>query len=143
MKTDEHDDTPIIQKLFILATNPTIASKVQVLTHRCHLPMPNIFEELPHIRQDCENLSQDLRTHMLLRLAIQNMVNVHTLRIVCGHMSLASSLVAEFLDGRRRPNVPLRKLWLESCALTSHALQILASSKVIGLESLRIRRYVT
>jgi len=139
-KTDEHDDTPILQKLFLLARNPVIASKVKMLTHRCHLPMPNIFDELPYIQLHAENLSHDRRIHDLLRLAMRNMVNVHTLHIIYGHMKLASSLVAGFLDQSREGRVPLRRLWIESCALTPHALHALASSKVGGLQSLRIRR---
>ncbi|KAF2823306.1 hypothetical protein CC86DRAFT_65856 [Ophiobolus disseminans] len=138
--TDEHDDTPIIQKLFILATNPTIASKVHALTHRCHLPPPNIFDELPNIHFHSETLSRDNRIHELLRLAVHNMVNVQTLRIVYGHMMLASSLVAGFLDPERPQRVPLRRLWLESCALSPYALHFLGSREVAGLESLRIRR---
>lgn len=138
--TDEHDDTPIIQKLFILATNPTIASKVHILTHCCHLPTPNIFDELPRMHFDAENLSQDARLHDLLSLAIKNLVSVHTLRIVHGHMRLTSSLVTGFLDPDRSRRGPLRKLWLENCSLSPRAMHVLATGNLIGLESLRVRR---
>ncbi|KAF1942133.1 hypothetical protein EJ02DRAFT_422377 [Clathrospora elynae] len=137
---DEHDDTPIIQKLYILATNPAIAAKVHVLTHRCHLPAPNIFNELPRMHFDADNLSQDARLHVLLKLAIRNMVNVHTLRIVYGHWKLTSALLAGFLTQRRPHKVPLRKLWLESCSFSEEALRSLLPSKGTGLESIRLRR---
>ncbi|KAI4945351.1 hypothetical protein J4E86_009238 [Alternaria arbusti] len=137
---DEHDDTPIIQKLFILATNPTIASKVQTLSHRCHLPSPNIFSELPRMRFDADNLSQDDRLHILLKLAIRNLINVHTLRIVYGHYKLTNALVTGFLDQGRPRRVPLRKLWLESCSFNKTELCRLLPNKATGLESIRLRR---
>ncbi|KAH7402744.1 hypothetical protein BKA66DRAFT_7973 [Pyrenochaeta sp. MPI-SDFR-AT-0127] len=139
-ESDEHDDTPIVQKLYILATNPAIASKVQILTHRCHLPTPNIFTELPRIFFDAENLSQDARLHVLLKLAIRNMVNVHTLRIVYGHWKLTRELIAGFLDQNRPRRAPLRKLWLESCCLSINTIHFLLPSQTTGLESIRIRR---
>lgn len=123
--------------------NPVLASKVQVLTHRCHLPTPNIFIELPRMHFDAENLSQDARLHILLRLAIQNLVNVHTLRIVYGHWSLTNALVAGFLDQNRPRRVPLRKLWLESCYLSVDPAQFLSASQATALESIRIRRLHT
>ncbi|KAH7563326.1 hypothetical protein J3E72DRAFT_386175 [Bipolaris maydis] len=137
---DEHDDTPIIQKLYILATNPAIASKVQVVTHRCHLPTPNIFSELPRMRFDADNLSQDERLHILVKLALRNLVNVHTLRIIYGHWKLTNALVAGFLDENRPRNVPLRKLWLECCCFEKDALYWLLPHKTTGLESIRLRR---
>ncbi|KAF1964814.1 hypothetical protein BU23DRAFT_561617 [Bimuria novae-zelandiae CBS 107.79] len=140
---DEHDDTPIIQKLYILATNPTIASKVQTLTHRCHLPPPNIFSELPHLHFDAVNLSQDERVHTLLWLAVRNLVNVHTLRIIYGHFNLTRILLAAFLDRKRPHRVPLRKLWVESSCLSGFGTNyndVLSSSYATGLESVRIRR---
>ncbi|KAF9735521.1 hypothetical protein PMIN06_000506 [Paraphaeosphaeria minitans] len=140
---DEHDDTPIIGMLFVLATNPSIASRVQVLTHRCHLPIPNIFSELPHMHFDSENLSQDNRIHTLLWLAIRNLVNVHTLRIVYGHYSLTRILLAAFLDKRRPQRVPLRKLWVESSCLSGFETNyndLLSPEYATGLESVRIRR---
>ncbi|OAG06760.1 uncharacterized protein CC84DRAFT_1215790 [Paraphaeosphaeria sporulosa] len=142
-ETDQHDDTPIIFKLSILATNPTIASKVQVLTHRCHLPTPNIFSELPHMHFDSENLSQDNRIHTLLWLAIRNLTNVHTLRIVYGHYNLTRILLAAFLDKRRPQRVPLRKLWVESSCLSGFETNyndLLSPEYATGLESVRIRR---
>ncbi|KAI1511375.1 F-box multi-domain protein [Pyrenophora tritici-repentis] len=139
-ESDEHDDTPIIQKLYILATNPTIASKVHVVTHRCHLPTPNIFNELPRMSFDAENLSQDARIHVLVKLALRNLVNVHTLRIVYGHWKLTNTLVAGFLDESRPRRVPLRKLWLESCCFDTGTLYWFLPSQTTGLESIRLRR---
>jgi hypothetical protein len=139
-ESDEHDDTPIIQKLYILATNPAIASKVHTVTHRCHLPTPNIFSELPRMHFDADNLSRDPRLHLLLKLATQNMVNVHTLRIVYGHWRLTNALLAAFLDERRPQQVPLRKLWLESCCLEKDVLYWRLPGKKTRLESIRMRR---
>ncbi|KAF2109224.1 hypothetical protein BDV96DRAFT_242073 [Lophiotrema nucula] len=137
---DEHDDTPIIQKLYILAKNPFLASKVQVLTHRCHLPTPSIFFDLPRLFFHGDNLSHDERVHKLLHLAIQNMVNVHTLRVIFGHWHLTRSLLQGFLNPHRPRCIPIRKLWLESCALKDVDLKFGSESTVNNLESLRIRR---
>ncbi|KAH7078816.1 hypothetical protein BKA63DRAFT_507182 [Paraphoma chrysanthemicola] len=138
--TDEHDDTPIIRKLFVLATNPILASKVHALTHRCHLPTPNIFDELPRMHFHANDLSQDRRLHILLNLALRNMVNVQTLRIIYGHKQLANLLVAGFLHRDRPRRVPMRRLWLESCSVSLSVKQIMCMGKQSGLESLRIRR---
>ncbi|KAF2643477.1 hypothetical protein P280DRAFT_467499 [Massarina eburnea CBS 473.64] len=137
---DEHDDTPIIEKLYILATNPALAKKVQVLTHRCHLPMPNIFSELPQQHFHSEVLSQDRRLHTILALAIANLVNVHTLRILYGHYNLTRILLGAFLDPRRPQRIHLRKLWLESCSLTNFETCFANAEYVTGLESIRVRR---
>ncbi|KAF2681365.1 hypothetical protein K458DRAFT_392157 [Lentithecium fluviatile CBS 122367] len=140
---DEHDDTPIIEKLYILATNPTLASKVQVLTHRCHLPSPNIFSELPNMYFHADNLSQDRRLHTLLWLAIRNMVNVHTLRIIYGHFNITKILLGAFLSPNRPQRIRLRKLWLESCSLSLLETDyggFLSPEYLTGLESIRVRR---
>jgi hypothetical protein len=113
---------------------------VHCLTHRCHLPSPNIFDELPRIHCDDETLSQDGRLYVLLNLAIRNMVNLHTLRIVYGHMRLASALVAGILHQNRQQRVSLRKLWLENCCLSPSVTRSLSLLNLSGLESLRLRR---
>ncbi|KAF2192597.1 hypothetical protein K469DRAFT_731095 [Zopfia rhizophila CBS 207.26] len=139
-ESDEHDDTAIIQKLYILAMNPFVASKVQVFTHRCHLPTPGIFSELRRLYFHSPYLSRDARTLKLLQLAIRNMVNVHTLRIVFGHHNLTKGLLEGFLDPTRPRCVPLRKLWLESCCLLHIPIDFGSSYNLSGLESLRVRR---
>lgn len=139
-QTDEHDDAPIIEKLYILATNPTLAAKVHTLTHRCHLPAPNIFTELPRMYFDAHNLSADPRLHTLLCAAVRNLVNVHTLRIVYGHWHLTTALVSAFLHHRRPRNLPLRRLWLESCAFDVRNASFLGPAGDTGLESVRLRR---
>lgn len=139
-ESDEHDDAPIIEKLYILATNSTLASKVQTLTHRCHLPTPNIFSELPRMYFDSDNISTDIRLHKLLRLAIRNLTNVHTLRIVYGHWHLTTALISGFLNQERPREVPLRKLWLESCAFDIRNVYFLDPAFTTGLESIRLRR---
>lgn len=123
-----------------LARNPILASKVHALTHRCHLPTPNIFDELPRMHFNADDLSQDLRLYVLLNLALYNMVNVQTLRIVYGHKRLASLLVAGFLNQNRPRRVSLRRLWLESCSLSLSVKQVMCMGAQSGLESLRIRR---
>lgn len=139
-ESDEHDDTPIIETLYVLATNPTLAAKVHTLTHRCHLPTPNIFSELPKMYFDADNISNDTRLHKLLQLAICNLVNVHTLRIVYGHWHLTGALITGFLDTTRPRDVPLRKLWLESCAFDIRNAFFLRPTVATGLESIRLRR---
>lgn len=138
--TDEHDDTPIIEKLYILATNPSLAAKVQTLTHRCHLPTPNIFSELPRMYFDGGNLSADPRLYRLLNAATRNLVNVHTLRIVYGHWRLTTALIANFLQYDRPRKIPLQKLWLESCAFNMQFTSFLGPAAATGLESIRLRR---
>lgn len=107
------------------------------------MPTPNIFSELPHMCFNADNLSQDDRIHTLLWLAIRNLVNVQTLRIIYGHYNLTRILLAAFLDPRRPHRVPLRKLWVESSCLSGFETNyndVLSSDYATGLESLRIRR---
>ncbi|KAF2007193.1 hypothetical protein P154DRAFT_614613 [Amniculicola lignicola CBS 123094] len=139
---DQHDDTPIIQKLHILATNKDLASKVLVLTHRCRLPTPWIYDVLPWIHFDAPTLSRDARLLNLLRLAIQNLRTVHTLRIIFGHWRLTRGLLEGFLDPDRPRDAPLRKLWLESCSLDGARIDFPPSASRLpsGLESIRFRR---
>lgn len=101
--------------------------------------MPNIFTELPRMRFDGPNVSKDKRLFALLRLAIRNMTNVHTLRIVYGHMNIASALVAGLLDPRRISYIPLRKLWLESCCISIRTWRLITEASA-DLEAIRIRR---
>ncbi|KAJ4313566.1 hypothetical protein N0V94_006890 [Neodidymelliopsis sp. IMI 364377] len=75
-----------------------------------------------------------------MTLAIRNLVNVHTLRIVYGHWHLTSALISGLLDCQRSKNVPLRKLWLESCAFDIRDIQFLVPTATTGLESIRLRR---
>ncbi|KAE9974680.1 hypothetical protein EG328_003692 [Venturia inaequalis] len=130
---DEHDDTPIVRKLLVLARNNIIASKVLTLTHKCHLPPPSIFQELPNVSFNGQTLSSDWRTLELARLAVENLVNVRTLRIINGHYNLATVLLSEFFCPQRKPSV--KRLWLESCSYAG-----LPVSALGGLESIRLRR---
>ena len=113
---------------------------MQVVTHRCHLPTPNIFHELGRLYFDAKHLSQDARLHDLLRLAIRNMINVHTLRIVYGHMQMTHILLEEFLNPDRPQRIPLRRLWLESCSLVGININFMSAIRLSGLESIRLRR---
>ncbi|KAK7511933.1 uncharacterized protein IWZ02DRAFT_485233 [Phyllosticta citriasiana] len=142
-RCDEHDDTPIIKKLLVLARKPHLASLVQTVLHRCHLPTPGIYHELPKFSFKSRVLSPDPRTRLLLILAIWNMKNVHTLRIVYGHYNLTYVLIWGFLHPDRPRNIPLRRLWLESCSLALPRPSRVGSSywpDLTGIESLRIRR---
>ncbi len=89
---------------------------------------------------DGQNLSQNARLHLLLKLAIRNLVNVHTLRIIFGHWKLTSSLIVGLLDQNRPRRVPLRRLWLESCCISVTTIHFLLPNRTTGLESIRIRR---
>lgn len=88
-------------------------------------------------------LSPDSRTRNLLILAIWNMQNVHTLRIVYGHYNLTHTLIWGFLHPDRPRQIPLRRLWLESCSLALPSPKRMGDSywpDLTGIESLRIRR---
>lgn len=150
---DEHDDTRIIRKLLLFVNNPWLASCIQTLTHRCHLPPPAIFGELPSNPFNSQTLSTDPRTIRLVQLAVANMPRVHTLRIILGHPNLTDALLRSLFDKRRRGAdgfVPVRKLWLENCRLpaglnidlddgdTYYGLPSHLSFH--GLESVRFRR---
>lgn len=135
---DEHDDTPIIRKLLVLATNSWIATHVHSLTHRCHLPPPAIFYELPRISFQGRTLSCDVRTLRILQKACQNLINLHTLRIVFGHWNLTRGLLVGLLGN---PNgSTIRHLWLENCSIAGISARFLQSFNLQGLESLRMRR---
>ena len=75
-ETDYHDDTPLLRKLLILAANPRIASCVQILEHRCHLPPAGIFNELPKTPLNGTTLSCDPRTVELVKRATLNLERV-------------------------------------------------------------------
>lgn len=149
---DEHDDTKIIQKLILFVNNPWLASCVHTLTHRCHLPPPAIFGELPGNPFNGQTLSTDPRTVALVQLAATNLSRVHTLRIMLGHATLTDALLRSFFDERRRgieDTVPVRKLWLENCRLSAGLNASLDGCNPYGLpprlsfeglESIRLRR---
>ncbi|KAF1983833.1 hypothetical protein K402DRAFT_406558 [Aulographum hederae CBS 113979] len=142
--TDDHDDSPMIRKLVVLAENPQIASKVRTLIHRCHLPPPNVFSELPQLSCNGQTLSQDPRTHELLRLAILNMVNVNNLYIIHGHWHLTVGLVSGFFHKFRPCDSPVRRLWIEGSTLESLYQYDPWTAAFAGLESIRLRRvYMT
>lgn len=136
--SDEHDDTPIIRKLLTLASNKWIASHVHTLTHRCHLPPPAIFYELPRVSFQGRTLSHDVRTLRLLALAIRNLTNIHTLRIIFGHWNLTRGLLTGLLVKPQGPK--LRHLWLENCSLAGISARVLEAFDLGGLESIRMRR---
>ncbi|KAK7537011.1 uncharacterized protein J3D65DRAFT_667712 [Phyllosticta citribraziliensis] len=134
---DEHDDTPVIKN------KPHIASLVHTVLHRCHLPTPSIYQELPKISFKSKVLSTDVRTRKLLMLAMWNLTNVHTLRIVYGHYNLTHVLVWGFLHPHRPRNIPLRRLWLENCSLAMPRPTKIDGGHwpdLTGMESLRVRR---
>lgn len=76
------------------------------------------------------------------------MTNVHTLRIIFGHATLADTLIRCFFDKHRQTNVRIRKLWLENCRittgfyqhLTAHPYGLPLELDFSGLESVRFRR---
>lgn len=147
---DDHDETRMIKKLFVLATNPYVASKVQTVSHRCHHPPPELFIDLPqichedliHSRHPLHDFQEKTLNRLILQ-AVGNMNNVHTLRIVYGHWAVVESLLWGFFGPLRKRlgKRPVTKLWLESCSLQSmlfeNSWHRLDFSK---LESLRLRR---
>ena len=137
---DEHDDSPMIRVLLVLAQSPLHASHVRVLMHRCHLPLPDVFDDLPTMSFSDATLSRDSRTLHLLQPAIQNMSNVHNLRIILGHHNIVNGLLLGFFDKDRPSKCPVRRLWLESSCLDGLDWGQLSS---IGLESFRYRRAAT
>ncbi|KAI9877837.1 MAG: hypothetical protein M1830_002673 [Pleopsidium flavum] len=137
---DQHDDTPIIRILLVLAKNAYLASKVQNLTHKCHYPLPDPFEDLPAMSLSGPTLSCDGRTLKLLRLAIQNLVNVQTLRIILGHHNITIGLLQGFFGQTRNCHRPVARLWLETCCLEGVLKPSVLDGYIAGLESVRIRR---
>lgn len=137
---DEHDDSPMIRMLLVLAQNSFLASQVRVVMHRCHLPLPDVFGDLPSMCFDDATLSRDPRTLRLLQLAIQNLINVHTLRIVLGHHNVVHGLILGFFGKQRPRTCSVRRLWLESSCLDGMEWDRLDST---GLESFRYRRAAT
>lgn len=137
---DEHDDSPMIRMLLVLAQNSFLASQVRVVMHRCHLPLPDVFDDLPTMSFSEATLSRDPRTLRLLQLAIQNLINVHTLRVVLGHHNVVYGLILGFF-GKHRPRIcPVRRLWPESSCLDGMEWDRL---DFMGLESFRYRRAAT
>jgi hypothetical protein len=136
---DDHDDFPIIRKLLVLARNKRLAAKVRVLTHRCHLPLPAIFQDLPRMDFHNPTLSCDWRTVQLALLAVRNMDGVRVLRLLNGHYNLVSALLNGFYGAERRFVPP--HLWVESCSLHGFPLDFgELVGKENGLVSLRLRR---
>ncbi|KAK3697145.1 hypothetical protein LTR37_017641 [Vermiconidia calcicola] len=147
-ETDDHDDTPFLKKLLVLIRKPWIASCVQALEHRCHLPPPAIFHELPRTPLSGQTLSVDPRTTKLVQLAVQHMHKVHTLRIIFGHPNVNDALLRCFFDKDRKHTTPVRRLWLENCRFSagcdprieSHPLGLPLELDFAGLKSIRFRR---
>ncbi|KAF2674794.1 hypothetical protein BT63DRAFT_420072 [Microthyrium microscopicum] len=137
---DQHDDTPLIRKLYLLSTRPDLAENVRIVTHRCHLPIPELFSDLVWSCSGRQTLSTDRRTIDLLRLAIANMKNVHTLRFSQPHWNLYKVLMIDFFDRTRCREVPVTRLWLECCSAAWDAAYWPASCDFSQLKSIRLRR---
>jgi len=139
-KGDAHDDSPMISILFTLTENPYLASKVRKLTHRCHFSLPDIYEDLLVASFQNPTFSNDGRTLRLLSRAIHNLVNVNTLRIIHGHHNVTVALLQGFFSKARKYQLPVARLWLESCCLEGVAQRIGVNALLGGLQSVRIRR---
>lgn len=146
--TDDHDDTPLLRKLLILASKPWIAAQVQVLEHRCRVPPPAIFNELPKSTFGGQTLSYDPRAIELVRLAVRGMVKVGTVRIVGGHQGLVDVLLRCLFDRERASESPVRRLWVEGCRVSGaceisfpeHPVGLPTELDFSGLQSVRMRR---
>lgn len=137
---DQHDDIPAIRKLYLLATRPDLAARVHVLCHRCHLPTPDMSTELVWMCTGGQTLSSDWRVLVLLRLAIQNMVNVTTLRLVMPHWNFYWVMICDFMDSNRNKSRPVTRLWLETCTAVWDAGQWPSRCDFSTLKSIRLRR---
>lgn len=131
--------------------NKRIATSVQTVNHRCHLPPPSMFDKLPNYPFSAQTLSTDPRTIKLVQLAVREMTNVHTLRIILGHPTLTDALLRCFFDIRRttiKGIVPVKRLWLENCRVSaglnpkiaSHPYSLPLTLSFDGLKSIRFRR---
>ena len=128
--------------------NPSLAKRVQTVIHRCHLPQPAIFAELPKTTFSGMTLSPDPRTTRLVQLAVRHMTRVHTLRIIFGHPNINDALLRCFFAKNRDCTTPIRRLWLEDCRISagcdlkivSHPLDLPLELDFNGLESIRFRR---
>ncbi|MCJ1386744.1 hypothetical protein MMC17_009870 [Xylographa soralifera] len=85
-------------------------------------------------------LSSDPRTQCILQRAIRCMTGVHTLRILLGHQRIVEGLIQGFFRYERIPQIPVRRLWIESSCIDRCYWDQRISSLVPGLESFRIRR---
>lgn len=118
------------------------------MTHRCHLPPPSIFEELPDNSFSGQTLSPDPRTTKLVQLAVRHMSAVHTLRVIFGHPNLTDALLRSFFGKDRDRTTPIRRLWLENCRISAgcclsidqHLYGLPLVLDFTGLESIRLRR---
>jgi hypothetical protein len=121
-------------------SNTWLASKVQTLTHRCHLPPPAIFNDLTKTSFNGRTLSHDPKTLILLDLACRNLSHIQTLRIIFGHMNITRGLLRGILNTDRQRKQPLRRLWLENCSLDDFSTDELDHLDLTTLQSIRMRR---
>lgn len=93
-------------------------------------------------------LSADPRTTKLIQLAVRNMTQVDTLRIIFGHPHLNDALLRCFFAKDRDYVKPIRRLWLENCRISAgcnlkildHPLDLPLELDFKGLKSIRFRR---
>lgn len=121
-------------------SNGWIASHVHILTHRCHLPPPALFDELPRTSFRGLTLSHDPRTLKLLERACSNLTNLHTLRVIFGHWNITRGLLKGLLTTFRICDKPLRRIWLENCSLAGIPVNLIRDANLQGIESIRLRR---
>ena len=110
---------------------------------------------MPHKTRDLDNtqfcgqtLSPDPRTAQLVKLAVQGMTKVSTLRIILGHVHIVDALLRCLFDRARVKFSPVRKLWLESCQIDAvghldlppHPMGMPTDLDFDGLESMHLKR---
>ena len=86
------------------------------------------------------SISHDVRLACLLKLAIRNLINVQTLRVLYGHWLVTIGLIIGFFDRCRSSTTRVRKLWLENCSVEGIFKHELEQCDFSGLESVRFRR---
>ena len=121
-----------------LINSPSLASHVQELSHRCHLDAPDPWMDVANgmlFTNGTFSIHSTIRC--LLRRAVKNMINVHTLRFVLGHQNVVEEILLGYFGQQRSEPCHIRRLWIESSTIPD--LEGL-SFQGCRLESIRCRR---
>ena len=128
----------MIQMLIRLIKNPSLASHVQELSHRCHLDAPDPWMDVANgMLFTNGTFSIHSTTRCLLRRAVKNMTNVHTLRFLLGHQNVVEELLNIYFGQQRSEPCHIRRLWIESSTIPDFGG---LSFQGCRLESIRFRR---
>ena len=124
--------------LIRLIKNPSLASHVQELSHRCHLDAPDPWMDVANgMLFTNGTFSIHSTTRCLLRRAVKNMTNVRTLRFVLGHQNVVEEMLHGYFGEQRSEPCHIRRLWIESSTIPDLGG---LSFRGCRLESIRCRR---